>query len=180
MKPLLILLHGKRILEYAVLLLLLFSIKAFAGLDTTDYNYINDLIGDRATGLGGAYCAISDDPSGAYYNPAGLVFTYENQISLSVNSYKSKKLKYKGVISGITDWGIYVELENKIEGMVPIRELDDDFYIFDERNYALVGRHSRKTYQLGDDVKVKIWRTNLERKQLDFLLDNSEKVDVFE
>ena len=87
---------------------------------------------------------------------------------------------YKGVISGITDWGIYVELENKIEGMVPIRELDDDFYIFDERNYALVGRHSRKTYQLGDDVKVKIWRTNLERKQLDFLLDNSEKVDVFE
>lgn len=87
---------------------------------------------------------------------------------------------YPGVISGITDWGVYVELENKIEGMVPIRELDDDFYIFDERNYALVGRHSGKKYQLGDDVKVKIWRTNLERKQLDFLLSESENHDIFE
>ncbi len=77
---------------------------------------------------------------------------------------------YSGAISGVTDWGIYIELENKIEGMVPIRELDDDFYIFDEKNFALVGRHSNKTYQLGDEVKVKIWRTNLERKQLDFLL----------
>lgn len=81
---------------------------------------------------------------------------------------------YSGVISGVTDWGIYVELENKVEGMVPIRELDDDFYIFDEKNYALVGKHSKKTYQLGDDVKVKIWRTNLERKQLDFLLFNGK------
>lgn len=77
---------------------------------------------------------------------------------------------YNGVISGVTDWGVYVELENKIEGMVPIRELDDDFYIFDEKSYALVGRHSGKSYRLGDDVKVKIWRTNLERKQLDLLL----------
>lgn len=87
---------------------------------------------------------------------------------------------YPGVISGITDWGIYVELENKIEGMVPIRELDDDFYIFDEKNYALVGRHKHKKYQLGDDVKVKIWRTNLERKQLDFLLEEDKETDNFE
>jgi len=87
---------------------------------------------------------------------------------------------YPGVISGITEWGIYVELENKIEGMVPIRELDDDFYIFDERNYALVGRHSHKIYQLGDDVTVKIWRTNLERKQLDFLLAKKEFGTDFE
>lgn len=87
---------------------------------------------------------------------------------------------YRGTISGITDWGIYVELLNKIEGMVPIRELDDDFYIFDEKNYALVGRHSNKTYQLGDEVTVKIWRTNLERKQLDFLLAENEEIDNFE
>jgi ribonuclease R len=87
---------------------------------------------------------------------------------------------YPGVISGITDWGIYVELENKIEGMVPIRELDDDFYIFDERNYALVGRHKHKTYQLGDEVTVKIWRTNLERKQLDFLLTKKDNGYGFE
>jgi len=81
---------------------------------------------------------------------------------------------YPGVISGVTDWGIFVELENKIEGMIPIRELDDDFYIFDEKNYSLVGRHSHKTYQLGDDVTVKIWRTNLEKKQLDFQLVTKE------
>lgn len=78
--------------------------------------------------------------------------------------------EYPGVISGITDWGIYVELENKCEGMVPIRELDDDFYIFDEKNYCLVGRHSHKTYQLGENVRVEISRANLERKQLDFKL----------
>lgn len=81
---------------------------------------------------------------------------------------------YPGVISGITEWGIYVELENKIEGMVPVHELDDDFYIFDEKNYALVGKHKHKIYQLGDDVMVKIWRTNLEKKQLDFLLVKKE------
>lgn len=84
---------------------------------------------------------------------------------------------YPGVISGITDWGIYVELENKIEGMIPIRELDDDFYIFDEKNYALVGRHSQKKYQLGDDITVKIWRTNLEKKQLDFRLAEKKETE---
>jgi ribonuclease R len=87
---------------------------------------------------------------------------------------------YPGVISGITDWGIYVELENKIEGMIPIRELDDDFYMFDEKNYALVGRHNQKKYQLGDDITVKIWRTNLEKKQLDFRLANPAEKENFE
>ncbi|MGD9929999.1 MAG: ribonuclease R [Mangrovibacterium sp.] len=77
---------------------------------------------------------------------------------------------FPGVISGVTDWGIYVELENKCEGMVPLRELDDDFYIFDEKNYCLVGRHSRKSYQLGEQVRVEIIRANLEKKQLDFRL----------
>ncbi|WP_299578567.1 ribonuclease R [uncultured Sunxiuqinia sp.] len=77
---------------------------------------------------------------------------------------------FPGVISGITDWGIYVELENKCEGMIPIRELGDDFYIFDEKNYCLVGKHSNKMYQLGENVKVEISRANLERKQLDFKL----------
>ena len=87
---------------------------------------------------------------------------------------------YNGVISGVTDWGIYVELENKVEGMVPIRELDDDFYVFDEKNYALTGRHTNRTYQLGNDVKVKIWRTNLERKQLDLQLVKETENDRFE
>ena len=78
---------------------------------------------------------------------------------------------FSGVISGITDWGLYVELdENKCEGMVPIRELDDDFYIFDEKNYCLTGRHTHRAYQLGEKVKVEIMRANMERKQLDFKL----------
>ncbi len=78
--------------------------------------------------------------------------------------------EFAGVISGVTDWGIYVELENKCEGMVSVNTLDDDFYIFDEKNYCLVGRHSHRTYHLGDDVRVEISRTNLEKKQLDFRL----------
>lgn len=67
----------------------------FAALPTPDTNYINDLIGDRATGLGGAFTAVSDSPEGAWYNPAGLVFAYDNQISLSVNSYKNKQIEIK-------------------------------------------------------------------------------------
>ncbi|MFO7923711.1 MAG: ribonuclease R [Bacteroidales bacterium] len=76
---------------------------------------------------------------------------------------------FKGVISGVTEWGLYVELvENKCEGLVHIRNLDDDFYEFDEDNYCLTGRHNKKRYQLGDNITVKISRANLEKKQLDF------------
>jgi ribonuclease R len=78
---------------------------------------------------------------------------------------------FDGVISGVTEWGIYVELdENKCEGMVPIRDLDDDYYQFDEDNYCLVGRKRNKKYQLGDAVKIQIARANLEKRQLDFVL----------
>ena len=78
---------------------------------------------------------------------------------------------YDGVISGIQDWGIYVELtENKCEGMVPIRNLDDDYYTFDEKNYQLIGHRFRKTYQLGDELIVRISKTNLDKRQLDFEL----------
>lgn len=78
--------------------------------------------------------------------------------------------EFSGVISGVTDWGIYVELENKCEGMVSVNTLDDDFYLFDEKNYCLVGRHSHRKFQLGDEVSVEIIRANLEKKQLDFRL----------
>jgi ribonuclease R len=78
---------------------------------------------------------------------------------------------FDGVISGVSEWGIYVELiENKCEGMIPMRELDDDFYQFDEDNYCLVGRKTRKRFQLGDPLKVKVVRANLERRQLDFTI----------
>ncbi|MBI5220046.1 MAG: ribonuclease R [Bacteroidia bacterium] len=77
--------------------------------------------------------------------------------------------EFEGVISGVTEWGLYVELdENKCEGMVPIRELKDDFYIFDEDNFSLIGRHHKQRYQMGDKVIVEILRANLYKKQLDF------------
>lgn len=78
---------------------------------------------------------------------------------------------YDGVISGVTEWGLYVELnENKCEGMIPIRDLDDDYYEFDEKNYCLRGRRKKHTYSLGDSITVKVARANLEKKQLDFAL----------
>lgn len=78
---------------------------------------------------------------------------------------------YDGVISGVTEWGIYIEIkENKCEGMIPIREIDDDFYYFDEDNYCLVGKRHGRKFQLGDELKISIWRTNLLKKQMDFKL----------
>lgn len=78
---------------------------------------------------------------------------------------------FDGVISGITEWGVYVELvENKCEGMIPIRDLDDDYYTMDEKNYCLVGRRYNKKYQLGDELSVKVAKANLDKKQLDFVL----------
>ncbi len=83
--------------------------------------------------------------------------------------------QFKGVISGVKEWGIYVELdENKCEGMIPLFELTDDFYEFDERNYCITGRHTHKRYQLGDAIEVEIARANLDKKQLDFRLIGEE------
>ena len=77
---------------------------------------------------------------------------------------------YDGVISGVTEWGIYVEInENKCEGMVPIREMDDDFYELDEKNFRLVGRRTKREYRLGQPVSIQVARANLDRKQLDFI-----------
>ena len=87
--------------------------------------------------------------------------------------YMSERLGqvYDGVISGVTEWGIYVELnENKCEGMIPIRDLDDDYYIFDDKNYCIIGRNRHKKYQLGDSITVKIARADLVKKQLDLAI----------
>ena len=80
-------------------------------------------------------------------------------------------MEFTGVISGVTEWGIYVEIiENKCEGMVRLRDLKDDFYTFDEENYALVGERSKKAYQLGEEVVVKVKNTDLVKRHLDFTL----------
>ncbi len=78
---------------------------------------------------------------------------------------------YDGVISGVTEWGFYVELnENLCEGLVPVRDLADDYYDLDEKNYCLIGRRHGTRYTLGDEVKVQVARADLDRKQLDFML----------
>lgn len=78
---------------------------------------------------------------------------------------------YDGVISGVTEWGFYVELTDSMcEGLVPVRDLADDFYDYDEKNYCLVGRRHGTRYTLGDQVKVQVARADLDRKQLDFAL----------
>ena len=77
--------------------------------------------------------------------------------------------EFDAVISGVTEWGIYAEInENKCEGMIPVRTLQDDYYEFDDANYCLVGRRKHGRYTIGDAVRVRIARANLDRKQLDF------------
>ena len=84
--------------------------------------------------------------------------------------------EYDGVISGVTEWGLYVEInDNKCEGLVPVRDLADDFYDLDEKNYCLVGRRHNNRYRLGDNIRVRVARANLDRKQLDFaIVDGNE------
>jgi len=78
---------------------------------------------------------------------------------------------FDGIISGVTEWGFYVELnDTKCEGLVHIRELDDDYYFFDEDDYAIIGKRNKKTYRLGDPVRIKIVRADLQKKQLDYTL----------
>lgn len=80
-----------------------------------------------------------------------------------------KDQEFLGVISGVTEWGIYVEIiENKCEGMVRIRDIKDDYYTFDEKQYALVGATSNQLLQLGDEIFVKVKNADLVKKQLDF------------
>ncbi len=77
--------------------------------------------------------------------------------------------KFEGIISGVTEWGIYVEIvENQCEGMVAIRDLDDDFYEYDEENYCIRGRSRGKEYTLGDRVTIEVVKADLQKKQLDY------------
>ena len=79
--------------------------------------------------------------------------------------------EFDGMISGVTEWGIYVDLEeNHCEGLVPMRDLADDYYDYDEKNYCIRGRRRGTVYRLGDQVRVRVANANLEKKQLDFLL----------
>jgi len=82
---------------------------------------------------------------------------------------------FEGVVSGVIEWGIFVEIiENKCEGMIPIRGLEGDFYEYEEDNYCIRGRRTGKKYQMGDPVRIEVVRVNLARKQIDMALAEEE------
>ncbi|MBO5768592.1 MAG: RNB domain-containing ribonuclease, partial [Bacteroidales bacterium] len=101
-------------------------------------------------------------------------------------SIKSKQVEFMaeqlgktftGTISGVMEFGLFVECnDNKCEGLVPVRDMDDDHYIFDEKNYCLIGRYTKKVYRLGDTVEVMVARADMDKRQLDFVLVENETV----
>ncbi len=79
--------------------------------------------------------------------------------------------EFEGIISGVTEWGMYVELvENKCEGMIRLRDINDDFYVLDEKNYCIIGQRKKRKYQLGDKVTIKVKKVDLTKRQIDFSL----------
>ena len=86
--------------------------------------------------------------------------------------------EYNGLISGVTGWGIYVELENTVEGMVPLNEIEDDFYEYEEENLRVVGRRTGKVYMLGDEVRVRVIRTDIQARTIDFMFVEKEEGDM--
>ena len=85
--------------------------------------------------------------------------------------------EYTGIISGVTEWGMYVEIiENKCEGMIRLRDITDDFYVLDEKNYCIIGQRKKKKYQLGDEVSIRVKKVDLAKRQIDFTLVLDGKV----
>ncbi|AWX44500.1 Ribonuclease [Flagellimonas maritima] len=92
-----------------------------------------------------------------------------------------KDSEFLGVISGVTEWGIYVEIvENKCEGMVRISDIKDDYYTFDEKQYAIIGERTNRMYQLGDEVYVMVKNTDLVKRHLDFSLIGKKSNTILE
>jgi ribonuclease R len=93
-------------------------------------------------------------------------------------SVKVKQVEYmarhlgdelEGIISGVTNFGLFVEINDLlIEGLVRMRDLGDDYYVYDEKNYALTGRRTRKRYRLGDKIAVQVMRVDIEDREIDF------------
>lgn len=79
--------------------------------------------------------------------------------------------EFDGIVSGVTEWGMYVEIvDNKCEGMIRLRDMNDDFYVLDETNYCIIGQRKKKKYQLGDTVRIKVKSVNLVKRQIDFTM----------
>ncbi len=91
---------------------------------------------------------------------------------LKMTQYMNERLgeEYEGIISSVTSFGVFVELDNTIEGLVHISSLTDDYYIYDEQNYCLIGERTNKTYKIGDLAKVKVVKANIAKKEIDFVI----------
>ncbi|MTI69542.1 MAG: ribonuclease R [Firmicutes bacterium] len=91
---------------------------------------------------------------------------------LKMVEYISKRIgeEYEGIISGVMPFGVFVELDNTIEGLVPVSTLDDDYYIYDEENYCFIGERTKKTYRIGDVVNIKVVKTDIAKKEIDFVI----------
>ncbi|MDQ2657814.1 MAG: S1 RNA-binding domain-containing protein, partial [Bacteroidota bacterium] len=84
-------------------------------------------------------------------------------------TYAEKK-EYEGLISGVTEWGLYVEIiETKCEGMIRVADMTDDFYEFDQKNYRIVGRKTGKSFRLGDKINVRVKKTDIDRRLIDLV-----------
>ena len=81
---------------------------------------------------------------------------------------------FEGIISGLTNWGIYVELPNTVEGLLRLADLNDDYYIFDDKNYIIIGERTKKIYRLGDTLQVLVARVSVESREIDFVLEDTE------
>lgn len=79
-------------------------------------------------------------------------------------------MEYEGIISGVTEFGIYVQLPNTVEGLVRISSIEDDYYVYNEKHYCLIGERTRKIYRLGDIVKVRVVKVNIDERNIDFVL----------
>ncbi len=93
-----------------------------------------------------------------------------NSVRYKFTEFMSDKIgeEFEGVISGITKWGVYVQIENGANGMISLRTLKNDYYDLDTKNYSLVGQKTRTKYSLGDKIKVRLIKTNIDRQLIDF------------
>jgi ribonuclease R len=86
--------------------------------------------------------------------------------------------EFEGIISGVTHFGMFVEIRDLlVEGMIHVRDLEGDYYLYDEKNYALIGRRTGKRFRLGDSVPLKVVRVNAEEREIDFTIPQSDSSD---
>ena len=122
---------------------------------------------------------LSDEESAWYHNFAmelsqrevGAVEAERSSVSLKQTEYMMARIGtvYTGVISGITNWGVYVEESHtKANGMVKLKDMQDDFYVLNKETYSLIGTKTKKKYSIGDEVKIKVVGGDLERKTIDY------------